>query len=146
MKYSGQKGAYISWCGMKTRCNNPKSTGFEYWGGRGITYDPQWETFEMFYRDMGDRPEGKSLERKKTELGYSKDNCEWATYVTQNRNTRKRVDNRSGLKGVSWHSTKQKWHAYYSLHGTNQQLYHGPDFFEACCARKSWENKHGVGT
>lgn len=146
MKYSGQKGAFISWKGMKTRCLNPNSIGFHYWGGRGIGIAPEWLAFEVFYADMGDRPEGKSLERKDGNKDYSKDNCIWANYRQQNLNTRLRKDNTSGLKGVSWHKTKQAWHAYYSNYGQITQLYHGPDFFLACCKRKSWENRHGVGT
>ena len=50
-----------------------------------------WEDFEKFYADMGDRPEGMTLERINNNLSYSKDNCVWATYFEQNRNTRQNV-------------------------------------------------------
>jgi len=84
-------GAYKSWCAMKTRCNNSNTECFKNYGARGITYDESWEDFKKFYADMGDRPEGMTLERINNNLSYSKDNCVWATYFEQNRNTRQNV-------------------------------------------------------
>lgn len=84
-------GAYKSWRAMKTRCNNSNADCFKNYGARGITYDESWEDFEKFYADMGDRPEGMTLERINNNLSYSKDNCVWATHFEQNRNTRQNV-------------------------------------------------------
>ena len=36
-------------------------------------------TFENFLKDMGERPEGKTLDRKDNDKGYYKANCRWAT-------------------------------------------------------------------
>ena len=72
---------------MKSRCNNPKATGFEFYGGKGITVCPAWqESFWNFYFDMGTRPDGHSLDRKDFTKGYFKDNCRWATALTQGNN------------------------------------------------------------
>jgi len=78
---------YKVWQGMKTRCTNPNSINFNRYGGRGITYDPRWEFFENFEKDMaeGYRP-GLTIERKNNDDGYNKENCIWATPAIQNRN------------------------------------------------------------
>lgn len=78
--------AYVIWAGMKQRCTNPEAASFSRYGARGITYDPRWESFGEFYADMGDPPTGMSLERNDNDLGYSKENCRWATSKEQMRN------------------------------------------------------------
>jgi hypothetical protein len=80
--------AYQAWSNMKTRCDNPETPQYRDWGGRGITYDPQWAKFENFYADMGDPPDGMELDRISNEGPYSKDNCRYATRSEQRRNTR----------------------------------------------------------
>lgn len=72
---------YISWQRMKQRCNNNV-----YYRGRGITYAPEWERFKGFLADMGERPEGTTLERLDNEGDYTKANCRWATPKEQARN------------------------------------------------------------
>jgi hypothetical protein len=82
--------SHMSWKCMMQRCYNKNVKGYRYWGGSGITVCPAWFEFEKFYRDMGDRPPGLSLERKNNRLGYSKYNCKWATRKEQANNRRKR--------------------------------------------------------
>lgn len=79
---------YNLWASMKARCSNPNSRFYKDYGGRGITVCERWEIFENFYADMGDRPEGLSLDRIDNNKGYSPDNCRWATKLQQRRNTR----------------------------------------------------------
>lgn len=80
---------YKVWQGMKTRCTNRKAINFDNYGGRGISYDKQWEHFENFFQDMGyDYKEGLTLERKDNTKGYSKENCKWVTPKEQNENMR----------------------------------------------------------
>jgi len=66
---------------MKARCNNPQRWNYQYYGAKGIGYDEAWESFENFYRDMGERPAGTELDRKDNCLGYSKENCHWVTHA-----------------------------------------------------------------
>lgn len=81
---------YSVWCNMRSRCDNPKVPCFERYGARGISYDPKWNRFENFYNDMVlGFDDHLTLDRTDNKLGYSKDNCRWATIKTQNRNTRR---------------------------------------------------------
>ncbi len=62
---------YSSWMNMRTRCLNPNCKCYPEYGGRGITIDPSWNSFEQFLRDMGERPSLKySIERINNDLGY----------------------------------------------------------------------------
>ena len=80
---------YQSWHGMIQRCVNPRSTGYRYYGGRGITVCPRWrESFAAFLEDVGERPSrGHSIDRIDVNGHYEPANCRWATAVTQMRNT-----------------------------------------------------------
>lgn len=77
---------YNIWSRMKYRCNNPKDSRYEYYGGRGIGYDKRWEKFEAFFADMGEAPEGHSLDRLDNDGNYTKENCKWSTPKEQANN------------------------------------------------------------
>lgn len=78
---------YGSWQAMKNRCNNPSFKNYDRYGGRGITYDPAWEDFKNFLKDMGEKPSPKhQLERADNDKNYNKENCIWATRKQQTRN------------------------------------------------------------
>lgn len=81
--------AYRLWQSMLNRCRNPRSTSYANYGGRGITVCQEWQVFETFLADMGERPEGYSLDRKDNSGPYCRENCRWATYKQQARNTRR---------------------------------------------------------
>lgn len=77
---------YVSWYSMKTRCTNKKASSWDWYGGIGINYCERWEKFENFLEDMGERPEGTSIDRIDPKKGYYKENCRWADPFVQARN------------------------------------------------------------
>ena len=85
-----QSPEYVVWLSMRNRCNNPRARGYENYGGRGIAVDPLWNSFDVFYRDMGHRPTVRhTIDRIDNDRGYSKSNCRWATRGENSRNTRR---------------------------------------------------------
>jgi hypothetical protein len=81
---------YNAWTNMKSRCLNPRHPHYKYYGGRGITVQPEWlESFEAFLRDVGNRPgPGYSLDRVDVDGNYEPGNVRWATALQQRHNRR----------------------------------------------------------
>ena len=143
-KTHGRSGTpeYRAWQDALQRCNNPKNAHFKDYGARGISVCAEWSSsFDAFFSHLGPRPAGTTLDRQDNSLGYQPGNCRWATPLQQVHNTRVKRTNAFGVSGVSWHAAAQKFRV--SIRAAGRRFYLGlsPDFFEACCIRKSAENR-----
>jgi hypothetical protein len=82
--------AYKAYYAMRTRCLNPAFHAFHRYGGRGISICDRWlHSFENFYADMGQPPEGYTLERVNNDGDYAPANCKWASRAEQAVNMRR---------------------------------------------------------
>jgi hypothetical protein len=77
---------WIAWCNMRHRCRDKNRPDFHRYGGRGIRVCKRWESFSLFLSDMGEKPDGLTLERIDNDRGYSPSNCTWATRKQQRLN------------------------------------------------------------
>ncbi len=90
-RQSGVSRTYDAWHAMLQRCGNPGSTWFHRYGGRGIAVCERWRIFANFLDDMGDPPDGRTLDRIDGDGDYEPGNCRWAT-------AREQTINRSATK------------------------------------------------
>jgi hypothetical protein len=136
----------ISYRAMKARCCDPQHEKYPIYGGRGVKICDRWLlSYANFRADMGRRPEGYTLDRKDSDGDYTPENCRWATAKEQRSNRKEgkvgRLGkcNTSGVVGVYFLGDRGLWASYGFHGGPRIILYYGQDFFEAACARKSWE-------
>lgn len=128
---------YWRWAAMKNRC---KDTGNPTYGGKGIEYTPEWESFEVFYKDMYEGfSEELELDRIDVTKGYSKDNCRWVSHNENNYNKNKQSNNISGKTGVNYLKKLGKFRAYITVDRKQINLGVFETFDEAVEAREKAE-------
>lgn len=84
---------YNSYMAMLRRCYETKCRSYQDYGARGITVCARWRGphgFENFLADLGERPRGKTIDRKNVDGNYEPGNCRWATNKMQANNKRPR--------------------------------------------------------
>ena len=131
---------YSSWENMIQRTTNPRSSYYKDYGGRGVTVCKRWLKFENFYKDMGERPKNKTLDRIDNNKGYSKKNCKWSTKSEQQWNRGITSRNKSGVVGVQKYG--RKFIARIMCKGVNYKLGSFDNFDDAVMARQKAEIKH----
>lgn len=134
---------YGTYRGMHGRCENPNNAKYKNYGSRGIKVCERWSGpygFHHFYEDMGDRPEGYSLDRIDVNGDYEPSNCRWADSRTQQANrTIKRMY--SDQIGVTYNKSLCRWQA--SIHvGGKAYVKYAKTEVEAVQKRKELERLH----
>lgn len=124
--YTQHKLEYNSWHSMKQRCLNKNNPNYKWYGGRGITICDRWTDkvygFINFYKDMGPRPNGTSLDRIDVDGSYCVENCRWGSPRTQSGNQRNRR-RYSDRVGVSYYEREGKWYAHLYKNGKRYKKY-----------------------
>ncbi len=83
----GSSPTYSTWISMIARCTRESNDNYKYYGAKGIGVCDSWlNSFSCFLSDMGERPEGRTLDRVDGTKGYTKSNCRWATSKEQSIN------------------------------------------------------------
>ncbi len=121
---------YKTWTSMMNRCKNENDPNYQNYGGRGISVCVEWESFENFYADMGNKADGMSIERLDVNGNYSKENCVWANVKQQANNKR----NNNLITFNEETKTLSQWAEHYSIPVwklSQRILRDGLDFSEA---------------
>jgi len=110
---------------MKKRCYKQYATGYENYGGRGITICDEWlNSFEAFvaWSLANGYSDDLTIDRKDNDGNYEPSNCRWTDNFTQGANKRQRCDNTSGFVGVDFDEATQKWRARIQRRGERMHL------------------------
>lgn len=104
---------YKIWQDMKARCDNPKKMHYDLYGGRGIKVCDRWvNSFENFFEDMGYATTSEhTLDRRNGKLGYSKENCRWATRKEQGENTNRVI----WIEYNGARKNKSEWASFFNI-------------------------------
>lgn len=132
---------------MKQRCKDQSQQAYSEYGGRGIKVCDRWlepdgKGFLNFLEDMGERPEGMTLDRVNPDGDYCKENCRWESRNVQSFNTRKRKDNPLGCTGVGLSENGEKYLARIAVGGKTIHLGTFLSLESAITARRQAELKY----
>lgn len=122
------------------RCTRITHHSYNGYGARGIKF--LFDSFEDWLQELGPRPPGYEQDRINNDGHYEKGNVRWVNRSAQQKNKRIYTTNTSGIRGVNFVNSSQLWvtRCNNNNNGKRDYLYVGKDFFEACCARLSWES------
>ena len=78
-----------TWKAMKQRCNNPNVASYHRYGGRGITYCPEWESFEPFFEwaIRSGYADNLELDRIDNDGNYTPENCQFISHKANSQKT-----------------------------------------------------------
>ena len=134
---------FRAWSNMKKRCADPR---YARWYG-SINVCERWlSSYEDFLADVGRRPSAKhSLDRINAKGDYEPANVRWVLHNVQTRNTKNHSTNKTGIRGVSWSKTKQKWRAAIYVDNKQKHVGYFDSLSDAAEARKRAEERYWNG-
>lgn len=123
--------------GMRARCYDKKHNQYGDYGGRGIYVVEEWDSFDKFYKDMGNPPGEKyQIDRINNDGPYAPWNCKWATIEEQSKNKRKPKNS------LKYKNIPVKSDGNYSVQikreGVTRYSKHSKDIEEMICLRDRW--------
>lgn len=132
---------YKRYYAMLARCNNPQDSGYYKYGAKGITVCTEWEqSYEVFkeWAVNNGYSQELTIDRIDGRLGYSPNNCRWATPTLQAVNKSKPSNNTSGYIGVSFNKSKQKWVGIVRVNGKRKETGSAKDIETAIQLRNNY--------
>jgi len=91
------------WLAMTDRCRNVNNKRYLRYGGRGIKVCDRWlgkQGFINFYKDMGEKPKDRTLDRINNDGDYCPENCRWADSTQQATNKSNNKISATGEKNI----------------------------------------------
>lgn len=118
---------HTTWRMMNVRCYDTRHKAYHRYGARGVLVNSNWrwdnpKGFFNFVTDVGERPEGTTLDRIDNDKEYSKENCKWSTKKEQQNNIGLGLRNKSGDMGVSFDPYHNAWIAQIGMLGSTKNL------------------------
>ena len=128
---------YQVWCDLKQRCTNPKIKNYHNYGGRGITYTPEWETYIPFkkWAEGSGYQEDLQIDRIDNNKGYFPENCRWTSISINLKNKRKSLNTSSKYRGVYYAKDRNKWVAQVNI--TKEKIIKIGEFTDEVSAAKA---------
>lgn len=130
----------IYWA-MLNRCYLPKQTGYEHYGGRGITVCKEWRDSYLVFKHWAlehGYSDTLTLDREEVNGAYEPNNCRWVSLITQARNRRAGSAGTSTYIGVSMCRKTGKWVAMIKIDRKQKNLGRYTTELEAAKARDQY--------